>query len=60
MGNMVDEYFDPDWKVVETIDKLKREWNDSPPIHLYAWLEQAYPEVFKQWLAIYDIEREEV
>jgi len=31
---------------------------DSPPIHLYDWIQGAYPEVFKQWLAIYDIEKE--
>ena len=56
---MSDEYYDPDWKIEARIHSLKQEWNDSPPIHLYAWLEQAYPEVFKQWQSIYDIEKEE-
>ena len=58
MGNMTDEYFDPDWKMLDTISKLKKEWEDSAPIHLYAWLEVSYPDVFKQWQSIYDIERE--
>ena len=55
---MTDEYFDPDWKMLDTISKLKKEWEDSAPIHLYAWLEVSYPDVFKQWQSIYDIERE--
>lgn len=29
----------------------------SPYEHLYEWLGQANPEVFKQWQAVYDIER---
>ena len=61
--NPCDEPEDSWWvneQIEERIHTLKSEWNDSPPIHLYAWLEQAYPEIFKQWQAIYDIEREEV
>ena len=31
--------------------------NESPYEHLYDWIQQANPEVFKQWEAVYDIER---
>jgi hypothetical protein len=61
--NPCDEPEDSWWvneQIEERIHTLKSEWEDSPPIHLYAWLEQAYPEIFKQWQSIYDIEREEV
>jgi hypothetical protein len=44
-----------DWWVSEQVDKIIK---DSPQNHLCEWLAQAYPEVFKQWSAIYDIERE--
>jgi hypothetical protein len=60
MGNMADDSWWANERIEERIHSLKSEWNDSPPIHLYAWLEQAHPEIFKQWSAIYDIEREEV
>ena len=39
------------------VEAFKKEWEDSAPIHLYAWLEVAHPNVFKQWKAIHDIER---
>jgi hypothetical protein len=54
---------DDDWLVNEIIeDKLhtmRQLFEDSPAIHLYDWLLGAYPQVFKQWQSIYDIEREE-
>jgi hypothetical protein len=53
----MDNMADTDWWLEEQMDKLKGEWEDSPPIHLYEWIQSAYPEVFKQWLSIYDIER---
>jgi hypothetical protein len=50
-----------DWWVNEQIEERLHNLhkNESPPIHLYDWIQGAYPEVFKQWLAIYDIERED-
>ena len=53
---MDNENYNPDWKIEESMNKLKQEWDDSPPMHLYFWLSEAYPEVFKQWQAVYDIE----
>jgi hypothetical protein len=26
-------------------------------IHLHGWLSQMYPEAFKEWMAVYDVER---
>jgi hypothetical protein len=53
---------DNDWwaneQIEERLHSLKQYYDDSPPLHLYEWLEEAYPKVFKQWQAIYDIERE--
>ena len=48
-----------DWWVEEQMDKLKVDWEDAPPMHLYYWLLEAYPEVFKQWQSLYDIKRED-
>jgi hypothetical protein len=42
----------------ERLNQLKGAWNDTPTIHLYDWLQVAHPEVFKQWQAVYDIEKE--
>jgi len=51
-----------DWWINEQIEERLHDLskNESPPIHLYDWIQIAYPEVFKEWQAIYDIEREEV
>lgn len=60
--NPCDEPEDSWWvneQIEERIHNLKKEWEDSAPIHLYAWLEVAHPDVFKQWQSIYDIERED-
>ena len=54
--------YDDDWWVNEQIeDRLHNLSKDeSPPIHLYDWIQGAYPEIFKEWLSIYDIERQGV
>ena len=43
---------DDDWLVNEQIEdalhSMREEWEDSPPIHLYDWIQVAHPKVFKQ------------
>lgn len=47
----------------EMIERIQNAIDDryqqSPYEHLYDWLREANPEVFKQWLSIYDIEKEQ-
>jgi hypothetical protein len=42
----------------ERLSQLKGAWQDDPYDHLYSWLQVAHPEVFKQWQAVFDIEKE--
>ena len=42
--------------------KNRYRWHESalePQRHLYDWLYEAYPDVFKQWEAVFVIENEE-
>jgi hypothetical protein len=50
-----DHYY---YNVEERLSQLKGAWQDDPYDHLYSWLQVAYPEVFKQWQAVFDIEKE--
>jgi hypothetical protein len=52
---MDNEYYTPDWKIEETINRMNKELIDSPYHHLYEWLQVKDPMLFKQWEAIYDI-----
>jgi hypothetical protein len=57
--NPCDEPEDSWWANERIEDRLHKLYsNDEPPMHLYYWIQEAYPKVFKQWLAIYDIERD--
>ena len=58
MGDIAHDSWWVNEQIEEQIYKLKSDWEDSPPIHLYEWLAQAHPEIFAQWQSIYDIERE--
>ena len=55
MGEHLDEEYIEDLirRMANSIDVR------SPYEHLHDWLEQANPEVFKQWRAVYDIERKD-
>ena len=50
-----DEYYTPDWKIDEAINRMNSELINSPYHHLYEWLKEKDPMLFKQWEAIYDI-----
>lgn len=54
MGNMTDQ------DIEEYVYRLRdyKPFDNSPFEHLYDWLQVANPEVFKQWEAVYDIEKE--
>jgi hypothetical protein len=54
---MSNEYYSPDWKIEETIERMTKEMINSPYHHLYEWLQEKDPMLFKQWEAIYDITR---
>ena len=58
MGDIAHDSWWVNEQIEERIHNLKREWEDSAPIHLYAWLEVAHPDIFQEWQSIYDIERE--
>jgi len=52
---------DEDWIANEELeDKLHnmyKVFENSPLVHLYDWLQVVNPEVFKQWQAVFDIEK---
>ena len=53
---------DEDWianeELEERLGKMYKQFENSPLVHLYDWLQIVNPEVFKQWQAVYDIESE--
>ena len=53
---------DEDWIhnewIEERLHNHRSSLEDSPPLHLYDWLQVVNPEVFKQWQAVFDIESE--
>jgi hypothetical protein len=54
MGNMVDEFWNE--SVEAMIDRMSRQVDiGSPYEHLYEWLKEKDPVLFKQWEAVYDI-----
>ena len=53
---------DEDWIrnewIEERLHNHRSSLEDSPPLHLYDWLQVVNPELFKQWQAVFDIESE--
>jgi len=52
---------DEDWIrnewIEERLHNYQSNFEGSPPLHLYDWLQVVNPEVFKQWQAVFDIEK---
>jgi len=52
---------DEDWIrnewIEERLHNYQSDFEGSPLIHLFDWLQVVNPEVFKQWQAVYDIEK---
>jgi hypothetical protein len=46
-----------DEDIEEYINKLRGYYSDTPQEHLYDWVFNAYPDIFNQWKAVYDIEK---